>query len=109
MNGIMTLRNPAPAVVHVDDSIAPLVPRYLARRADDAHAMRDALDSGDLMTARTIGHKMRGSGGGYGFDYLTDLGAEVEAAAVRGDLVTLRECVSALEEYLSHVRVEYVA
>jgi hypothetical protein len=86
-------------------SLCELVPRYLERRSRDVVRMRDALTAGDLESVRVIGHQMKGSGGGYGFENLTDLGLEIERAAVARDVETLRGHISSLERFLDETEV----
>ena len=57
-------------VVVVDDDLQDLIPDYLEGRRKDIAAIRSALERDDLESIRSIGHKMKGSGGGYGFDRL---------------------------------------
>jgi HPt (histidine-containing phosphotransfer) domain-containing protein len=86
-------------------SLCSLVPKYLERRALDVERMRTALSAGDLGSVQIIGHQMKGSGGGYGFENLSALGSEIEQAAVAQDLEALRGHVSSLERFLDEVEV----
>jgi HPt (histidine-containing phosphotransfer) domain-containing protein len=86
-------------------SLCALVPKYLERRSLDVARMRDALSAGDLGRVQIIGHQMKGSGGGYGFDNLSALGSEIEQAAMAQDLEALRGHISSLERFLEEVEV----
>lgn len=94
-----------PISIRVDPEIAALVPGFLANRHKDIVSLLDAVNQGDFETARILGHSMKGSGGGYGFDGITDIGAEIETAAKQNDSVTIRSQVKALSRYLARVRV----
>lgn len=87
--------------------LAPIVPRYLELRAQDVRDMRRALADGDMEPVRYIGHKMAGSGGGYGFDRLSALGQLIEAAAEAGDAGACAELADELESYLDRVEIDY--
>src|SRR6185436_17710206 len=76
---------PAPAHVLVDKGMEEVVPAYLERRRKDVVSYRQALEKGDFDAVRSLGHKMRGTGGGYGFPLLTELGRLIEQAALRQD------------------------
>jgi CheY-like chemotaxis protein/HPt (histidine-containing phosphotransfer) domain-containing protein len=91
----------------VDCSLREIVPGYLANRRTDAIALRAALDRGDFQSIRMTGHKIKGTGGGYGFPLLTDLGAAIEAAASAHDPDSLRKSILELDRYLERVEVEY--
>lgn len=95
-------------VAHVDASLEDLIPRYLQRRADDVAAIREAIASGDLTSAQSLGHGMKGSGGGYGFDHITEYGARIEHAAAAGQGDAVLEAVDLLEAYLAAVEIVFV-
>lgn len=95
-----------PIYVRVDAEIASLVPGYLENRRKDVTLVLQAVDQGDFETARILGHSMKGSGGGYGFDTITEIGHGIETAAKTHDSDTIRHHVAALSVYLARVRVE---
>jgi hypothetical protein len=95
----------APIPIRVDPEIAALVPGFLANRHKDVVLLLDAMNQGDFETARILGHSMKGSGGGYGFDGITDIGAEIETAAKQHDAVAIRSQVHALSRYLARIQV----
>jgi len=90
-------------VAHVDPELADLIPGYLANRKKDLVAIHDALKKKDLETVRILGHGMKGSGGGYGFDTITDIGLMLEKAAKEGREEMIRREIVRLEDYLQHV------
>ena len=92
-------------VVRIDADLAELIDEYLAHRADDARALSGELESGDYPGIRRRGHNLKGVGAAYGFDYLTDLGAALEAAALRRDGDVVRRCTAALATYLARLDV----
>jgi len=51
---------------------------------------------------RRIGHNRKGTGAGYGFPRLTEIGAELEAAALRLDTSAIREQLEHLPVYLEY-------
>ena len=57
----------------VDSSLEELIPGYLANRRTDVATLRTALDGGDFPAIRMTAHKIKGTGGGYGFPVLTEL------------------------------------
>jgi hypothetical protein len=56
---------------------------------------------------RRIGHGLKGVGGGYGFDEITRIGAELERAGRDGRLAAAHGLVEALAEYLDTVEIRY--
>lgn len=67
--------------------------------------MRDCLAKGDFETIRIKGHSMKGSGGGYGFDEITEIGALLEKGAKAVDGVVVGELISRLADYLANIDV----
>lgn len=94
-------------VVHVDAGLQELIPGYLANRRGDIHAMREALEQRDYETIRILGHSMRGSGGGYGFDTITEIGSALEQAARGRNPDEIHRWVGELLTYLERVQVVY--
>src|SRR5688572_16792011 len=94
-----------PIVVRVDPDLHELVPEFLRNRHDDVKVLRDALVAADWETIRRLGHRMSGSGGGYGFDAITDLGQRLETAARARDESDVRQSTDDLAAYLERVIV----
>ncbi len=92
-------------VVRISADLAPIVPGYLENIRQDGAAMQEALGRGDLKMVRRLGHNLKGTGGGYGFDALSEIGARLEAAALREDAEAARRHVGELLHYLHHVEV----
>ena len=68
-------------------------------------AMRDALDRGDFEAVASLGHGMKGAGGSWGFQDITDIGAALEQAAERVDNDASRKWVGELSRYLDRVEI----
>jgi CheY-like chemotaxis protein len=84
-----------------DDDIEELIPAYLEKRRRDVTSCRVALEAGDFVAIRRLGHNMKGTGTGYGFPALTELGGEIEAAALRSDASALRGQLERFADYVS--------
>jgi HPt (histidine-containing phosphotransfer) domain-containing protein len=94
-------------IVRPEPDLADLIPTYLERRRGDLIALEDALLMGDYPTVRILGHSMKGSGGGYGFDGITEIGQRIESAGVNADPVSARDGIDDLASYLRNVEVHY--
>lgn len=94
-------------LVTVERDLEDLIPAFMARRHEDVGKLRGALEAGDVETLRVIGHSMKGTGGGYGFDGLSEIGAAIESAAKAGDLARAGEWLARLEDYLARVKVRF--
>lgn len=89
--------------VSIDPDLEDLIPGFLNNRRNDVVQIRASLLTGDYTKIRLLGHSMKGAGGGYGFDPITDYGGEIEQAALKQDEATVEAYVSRLEDYLARV------
>lgn len=94
-------------VVKVDPDLEELIPGFLDNRTRDVVKLREALAGADLATVQSVGHSLKGVGGGYGFQRLSELGAEMEKAARAGNAAPLADLINELADYLGRVVVEY--
>lgn len=97
----------AEEVVHVDASFEPLVPKFLANRKKDVATMQTALTAQDYETVRSVAHGMKGAGGSYGFDRISELAAIIELAAKSRDSITIERHLPLLGSYLDRITVVY--
>ena len=94
-------------IVHVDPEIADLIPGFLENRRKDAQTMGEALSQGDFETITILGHSMKGAGGSYGFDAITDIGKSLEQAAKDKDTEGIERSLQELSVYLNRLEVVY--
>jgi signal transduction histidine kinase len=94
-------------VIHADPEIADLIPKFLDNRQKDINLIESALEKNDFEAIRLLGHSMKGAGGGYGFDGVTEIGKHLEEAAKEADSNKIRNGVHELAEYLRKVEVIY--
>jgi PAS domain S-box-containing protein len=79
-----------------ESRIRAMAPAYLDQRREDVRTIRSALESSDFAAIRSLGHKMSGTGAGYGFPRISEIGAALEAAAGSKDASAVRAQVDAL-------------
>ncbi len=97
---------PAEIVIQVDEVIADLVPGYLASRRAELEQVSEWLDAEDFEALEVLGHRLKGSGAGYGFEAISELGGDLEAAGVGRDLPRARRVAGELANYLQALRLE---
>jgi signal transduction histidine kinase/CheY-like chemotaxis protein len=93
-----------PSVAEVESWLKPVIPAYLEKRRADLVKLKTALEQGDYDTVRTLGHQMAGSGAGYGFAQITEIGGALEESALAGDTPRIRNGIVQLERYLNDIR-----
>src|SRR5450756_786580 len=89
--------------LRVKSKSASRIPAYLENCKQNVIVMSDALDRVDFETVTSLGHQMRGSGGMFGFQAITDIGGAIELAAGSADSDASRKWLGALSIYLDGV------
>ena len=94
-------------VVNIDIDLEDLIPGFLENRQGDLKKLEQALGDEDFETLRSIGHNLKGVGGGYGFHDMTTIGAAIEEGAQENKLETVSENVTKLSDYLANIEIVY--
>jgi PAS domain S-box-containing protein len=89
--------------VHKNHRFADRIPAYLQNCRQNGIAMQAALDRVDFKALANLGHQMNGSGGMFGFQAITDIGAAIEQAAESVDTDASRKWLGELSTYLDRV------
>jgi two-component system sensor histidine kinase/response regulator len=96
-----------PVRVQIPRDLEEMIPEYLSNRRNDVRTISEALERNDIDAIRVIGHGMRGSGAGYGFSRITEIGGDLERAANETNLVEIRNLKRVLADYVERVEVAY--
>jgi Hpt domain len=93
--------------LYIDQGLEEIVPGFLENRRRDVQTLEIALQESNLAQIQLIGHRMRGDGGGYGFDAISLIGTALEQAAAREDRDAIRRYTAELIDFLDRVTVVY--
>lgn len=93
--------------VTIDRDLEDLIPGFMQRRREDVASLRASLSAGRWEDIRISGHSMKGTGGGYGFEEISAIGAALETAATTRDEAETSRLIERLEQYLDDVVVEF--
>ena len=91
--------------VRAREGLEALIPGYLSNLRRDLLSLAEAVRNVDMKTAGRIGHGMKGSGGGYGFPPITEIGRGIEDCAGERDTAGIEREMATLENYLSRLDV----
>jgi PAS domain S-box-containing protein len=91
--------------IRADARLRAVIPGYLQNRRRDIRAILEALDRSDYETVRELGHKMSGSGSGYGFPRVTEIGRSLEDGGRERNPEQIRKSVVELRKYLDQIEV----
>jgi len=107
----MTSTSDAPSgdkiIVRVDPDLEDLIPGFLENRHKEIQSVFEALARDDYAAIATIGHTMKGVGGGYGFDAITDIGRSVEQAAKDKNRAKIKASLNKLSDYLGRIEIVF--
>ncbi|HBU36617.1 MAG: histidine phosphotransferase [Desulfovibrio sp.] len=95
-------------VEQIDSSLAELMDRFFSNFAKDLVKMQVVLETRDYDNLSRLGHTVKGTGYGYGFRGLGDLGSKLEKAAKDADQKSCQQLINKIEWYLANVHVEFV-
>lgn len=99
-----TQEDPSDDDVRLDPEVAPLIPAFLENRRADAGRLPALIDAGDWAPIQAMGHKMKGTGRGYGFARISEIGRALEDAGRDQHAGRARAATDALVAYLDRVQ-----
>lgn len=94
-------------IERIDPDLEVLMERFFVNSNEEVIAMRDALEAKDFVTLTRLGHTAKGTGHGYGFTGMGEIGLALENAAKVNDEVESLAQVERMAHYLAHVKVEF--
>ncbi|HLX05211.1 MAG TPA: Hpt domain-containing protein [Candidatus Binatus sp.] len=98
---------PDRVIVEVDEDLSDLIPGFMAHKRADIHTIFDAVTRRDYAEISRIGHRVKGEGGSYGFDAMTEIGRSLEHAAATRDDGAVTTLARQLLSYLDHVEIVF--
>ncbi|HNW44676.1 MAG TPA: Hpt domain-containing protein [Elusimicrobiales bacterium] len=94
-------------IIKIDPDLKELMPAYLQHMREYLVALPLQLREENFDELWKIGHNIRGSGGGYGLDFLTALGERLETAAKAREKPAIEAQITGIKDFLDHLVIEY--
>ncbi len=91
-------------IVFVDPDLESLIPDFLQSIRDQVSHLFELLHADNYVEIKKIGHSLKGLGGGYGFQKITELGTQIERSAGSRQHDDIESELSDLRDYLSRVQ-----
>jgi HPt (histidine-containing phosphotransfer) domain-containing protein len=98
---------PDRTIVEVDEDLSDLIPGFLTHKRADIAAIFEAVTQRDYAEISHIAHRIKGEGGSYGFDAMTEIGRSLEQAAATRDDGAVAALARQLLSYLDHLQVVF--
>lgn len=95
----------SPISQEIAGEIAHLVPNYLAAKSRQIEEARACLASRHFEPIRRFGHNLKGTGRGYGFPEIEDLGGMLEKAAETSDECAIGMHLTALHRFVHQAEI----
>ena len=95
-------------VVYVDPDLEDLIPSFIEKRRQDVAKIKKLLaidDANSVEEIRKLGHSMKGTGGGYGFNEISRIGKDIEKAANNNNKKEIDKLNTELSRYIAMVKV----
>ena len=83
-----------------EDEWAEMQEMYINHTSKELVSIMEDLETKSFDSLRTFGHNIKGSGGMYGFNEVTEIGAVIEAAAKDEDMALIRSNLKDLDLFL---------
>ncbi len=93
--------------VAIDECLSDLIPNFLERKRDEISGILTAVARHDYQSIGDTAHRLKGEGGSYGFDAITEMGRALEHAASIGDGGTIVKVAHQMRDYLNNVEVVF--
>jgi HPt (histidine-containing phosphotransfer) domain-containing protein len=98
---------PDRVIVEVDEGLSDLIPGFLNHKRADVKTVLQAIVRRDYAEIARTAHRIKGDGGSYGFDAMTELGRSLEVAATMHDEGTATALARQLLNYIDQVEIVF--
>lgn len=95
-------------IVNVDIDLEDLIPNFLNNRAVEIKSLKEAAITSDFETLKFLSHSIKGTAGGYGFDYMSLLAKEIELATTDKSFEKIEKLILELEQHFNNIKIIYV-
>ena len=83
-----------------EEEWAEMQDMYIKHTSKELEAIMEVVEMKSFDSLRTFGHNIKGSGGMYGFNEVTEIGTVIEAAAKEEDMDVIKLNLSSLDLFL---------
>ncbi len=95
-------------IAKVDRDLEDLMPLFWSSREEDLAGLAKGIRETNFDALRAIGHDMKGTGSSFGFHRVSEIGDQIETAALAGDLPTIQAQLAMFQDYMARVEINYV-
>ena len=85
-----------------------MLPGYLSRRDLDVQALKTFALNDDYNSVSKLGHKLKGNGSSFGFDYISEIGSELMISCDRKNMSEIKKLISNFEQEILNIKKSIV-
>ncbi|MBP7284886.1 MAG: hypothetical protein KBA66_25090 [Leptospiraceae bacterium] len=97
----------AEIIVEVSKDLEDLVPEYIESMNTSIIYFEKLIENKNFTELKSEAHKMKGHGGAYGFQYISDMGLLIEGFAREEKIELIKKCMRELKIYMSKIKIEF--
>ncbi len=95
-------------LVNVDRELEDLIEGFLENRNKDLNELKALVSKNAWDEVAKIGHRLKGTSGGYGFEHLSAIGKLLEDHGKVSNAAEVLKAVLEMERHLGALQVKYV-
>jgi len=93
--------------VTINSSFKDMIPEFIEDVRNDITSITAALSNADYKTIETLAHRLKGAGGGYGFNEITAMAKDIESSAKNINIADIQKWINELIQYIERVEIAY--
>ncbi|MBU3107953.1 Hpt domain-containing protein [Clostridium gasigenes] len=95
-------------IVTINNELKDLIPNFLKNRSIEINSLKEATITLNFETIKFLSHTLKGTAGGYGFDYMSLLAKKIELATIDRSLEKIENLTLELEQHFNNMKIIYV-
>jgi HPt (histidine-containing phosphotransfer) domain-containing protein len=94
-------------IVEVDEDLSDLIPGFITNKRADIAAIFNAVARRDYAEIASLAHRIKGEGGSYGFDAMSEIARSLEHACAARDAAAVTALARQLLSYLDRLEIVF--
>ncbi|MBK8399082.1 MAG: hypothetical protein IPL26_28065 [Leptospiraceae bacterium] len=91
----------------ISKDLEGLIPEYIESMNKSLILLSKLIEDKNFSELKSEAHKMKGHGGAYGINYISDMGLLIEGFAREEKIELIKKCVRELKIYMSKLKIEF--
>lgn len=90
----------------IPPELMDIIPGYISRRDQDILFLKESLTHADFSAISMLGHKLKGNGASFGFDRISELGADLMLACDTKSTANVQQLIFDLENEIKAIKTK---